>query len=105
MNGSARTGMASIAPRLDTLRSLDASVSELLDRAGAAGFDGGEFAYRVRESPFGDALAPLDRNDLDAVVVSARRGDGEWLVYGHDDPADPVGSIGRGAGTLRAALR
>ncbi|OYR41909.1 sugar phosphate isomerase/epimerase [Halorubrum sp. Hd13] len=43
--------------------------------------------------------------DLDAVVASARNADVEWLVYEHDDPADPIASIERGAATLRRALR
>ncbi|OYR51367.1 sugar phosphate isomerase/epimerase [Halorubrum sp. Ea8] len=43
--------------------------------------------------------------DLDAVVAGARNADVEWLVYEHDDPADPIASIERGAATLRRALR
>ena len=58
--------MVDIAVQLYALRSLDAPVPDLLDMAGAAGFDGVEFAYRVREPPIGDVLAALDRNDLDA---------------------------------------
>jgi len=58
--------MVDIAVQLYTLRSLDASLPELLDRVGAVGYDGVEFAYRVRESPVEDVLAALDRNGLDA---------------------------------------
>ncbi|EMA64463.1 sugar phosphate isomerase/epimerase family protein [Halorubrum lipolyticum] len=58
--------MVDIAVQLYTLRSLDASLPELLDRVGEAGYDGVEFAYRVRESPVEDVLAALERNDLDA---------------------------------------
>ena len=42
--------------------------------------------------------------DLDAVVASARDADAEWLVYEHDDPADPIASIEQGAKGLRDAL-
>lgn len=58
--------MLDLAAQLYTLRSLDAPLPELLDRVGEAGYDGVEFAYRVRESPVEDVLAALDRNDLDA---------------------------------------
>ncbi|MFW6318324.1 MAG: sugar phosphate isomerase/epimerase family protein [Halorubrum sp.] len=58
--------MVDIAVQLYTLRSLDAPLSEALDRVGAAGYDGVEFAYRVGEEPVGDVLAALDRNGLDA---------------------------------------
>ncbi|WP_435093615.1 sugar phosphate isomerase/epimerase family protein [Halorubrum sp. N11] len=58
--------MLDIAVQLYTLRSLDAPLPERLDRVGEAGYDGVEFAYRVRESPVEDVLAALDRNDLDA---------------------------------------
>ncbi|MFC7325678.1 sugar phosphate isomerase/epimerase family protein [Halorubrum rutilum] len=42
--------------------------------------------------------------DLDSVVASARGAGVEWLVYEHDDPADPVASIERGERALRDAL-
>lgn len=42
--------------------------------------------------------------DVDAVVASARNADAEWLVYEHDDPADPIASIEQGARALRDAL-
>jgi len=58
--------MVDIAVQLYTLRSLDAPLPELLDRVGAAGYDGVEFAYRVRESSIEEVLAALDRNGLDA---------------------------------------
>lgn len=58
--------MVDIAVQLYTLRSLDAPLPELLDRVGEVGYDGVEFAYRVRESPTEEVLAALDRNDLDA---------------------------------------
>ncbi|EMA63809.1 sugar phosphate isomerase/epimerase family protein [Halorubrum kocurii] len=58
--------MVDIAVQLYTLRSLDAPLPELLDRVGAAGYDGVEFAYRVRESPVEDVRAALDRNGLEA---------------------------------------
>jgi sugar phosphate isomerase/epimerase len=61
--------MVDIAVQSYTLRALDAPLPDLLDRVGAAGFDGVEFAYRVRESPTEAVLAALDRNDL--AVASA----------------------------------
>ncbi|WP_434521855.1 sugar phosphate isomerase/epimerase family protein [Halorubrum sp. AS12] len=61
--------MVDIAVQLYTLRSLDAPLPEVLDRVGAAGYDGVEFAYRVREASIDDVLAALDRNDL--AVASA----------------------------------
>ena len=42
--------------------------------------------------------------DIDAVVASARNADAEWLVYEHDDPADPIASIEKGETALRDAL-
>lgn len=54
----------------------------------------------------GESVALGDGDlDLDAVVASARNADVEWLVYEHDDPADPVASIRRGERALRDALR
>ena len=54
----------------------------------------------------GESVALGDGDlDLDAVVASARSADAEWLVYEHDDPADPVASIRRGERALRDALR
>ena len=71
--------MVDIAVQLYALRSLDAPVPELLDRVGAAGFDGVEFAYRVRESPIDEVLATLDRTGLDAasahVSIAALEGE------------------------------
>lgn len=64
--GREACSMADIAVQLYTLRSLDASLPELLDRVGDAGYDGVEFAYRAPESSVGDVLAALDRNDLAA---------------------------------------
>jgi sugar phosphate isomerase/epimerase len=61
--------MVDIAVQLYTLRSLDAPLPEILDRVGAAGYDGIEFAYRVGTEPVDSVLAALDRNDLD--VASA----------------------------------
>ena len=59
--------MVDIAVQLYSLRALDAPLPALLDRVGEAGYDGVEFAYRVREPPVDDVLAALDRNGLDAV--------------------------------------
>jgi sugar phosphate isomerase/epimerase len=42
--------------------------------------------------------------DIDAVVASARTAGVEWLVYEHDDPANPIASIENGETTLRDAL-
>ncbi|WP_418286821.1 sugar phosphate isomerase/epimerase family protein [Halorubrum sp. DTA46] len=61
--------MVDIAVQLYTVRSVDEPLPELLDRVGAAGFDGVEFAYRVRDAPTADVLAALDRNEL--AVASA----------------------------------
>ena len=61
--------MVEIAVQLYSLRSLDAPLPDLLDRVGEAGYDGVEFAYRVRESPVEDVLAALDRNGLDAAAA------------------------------------
>lgn len=61
--------MVDIAVQLYTLRSLDAPLPEILDRVGAAGYDGIEFAYRVGAEPVDGVLAALDRSDLD--VASA----------------------------------
>lgn len=58
--------MVHIAVQLYSLRALDAPLPALLDRVGEAGYDGVEFAYRVREPPIDDVLAALDRNGLDA---------------------------------------
>jgi sugar phosphate isomerase/epimerase len=58
--------MVDVAVQLYALRSLDAPLPELLDRVGRAGYDGVEFAYRVREWPTDEVLAALDRNGLDA---------------------------------------
>ena|SRR6056297_2593479 len=58
--------MVDIAVQLYSLRALDAPLPALLDRVGEAGYDGVEFAYRVREPPIDDVLAALDRNGLDA---------------------------------------
>jgi len=58
--------MVDVAVQLYSLRALDASLPALLDRVGEAGYDGVEFAYRVREAPVDDVLAALDRNGLDA---------------------------------------
>ncbi|WP_129112868.1 sugar phosphate isomerase/epimerase family protein [Halegenticoccus tardaugens] len=38
--------------------------------------------------------------DLADCVAAARRADVDWLVYEHDDPADAVASLERGASTL-----
>lgn len=56
--------MVNIAVQLYTLRAVDDTLSGLLDRVGAAGFDGVEFAYRVQDAPVADVLDGLDRNDL-----------------------------------------
>jgi sugar phosphate isomerase/epimerase len=55
---------------------------------------------RGESVPLGDAGV-----DLDAVVASARDAGAEWLVYEHDDPADPVASIEQGRRALRQTLR
>lgn len=61
--------MVDVALQLYTLRGLDASVPELLDLAGEVGYDGVEFAYRVRDAPLPEVRDALDRNDL--AVASA----------------------------------
>ncbi|WP_135821428.1 sugar phosphate isomerase/epimerase family protein [Halostella litorea] len=38
--------------------------------------------------------------DVDGCVAAARDAGVEWLVYEHDDPADPLSALSRGAGTL-----
>lgn len=54
----------------------------------------------------GESVALGDGDvDRDAVVASARTADAEWLVYEHDDPADPIASMERGQRALRDALR
>ena len=91
--------MVDIAVQLYTLRSLDESLPELLDRVGAAGYDGVEFAYRVRESPTEEVLAALDRNDLDAasahVPIEALEDVPEdWLEGGFDETLDLYDRLG-----------
>ena len=61
--------MVDVALQLYTLREVDASVPELLDVAGEAGYDGVEFAYRVRDAPLPEVRDALERNDL--AVASA----------------------------------
>ncbi|WP_200531842.1 sugar phosphate isomerase/epimerase [Halorubrum sp. LN27] len=91
--------MVDTAVQLYTLRSLDAPVPELLDRVGAAGFDGVEFAYRVRESPVEEVLAALDRNGLDAAsahvpIESLEDAPTEALEDGFDETVDLYDRLG-----------
>lgn len=91
--------MVDIAVQLYTLRSLDAPLPELLDRVGRAGYDGVEFAYRVRDSPIEEVLAALDRNDLDAasahVPIEALEDVPEdWLEADLDETLDLYGRLG-----------
>lgn len=58
--------MVDIAVQSYTVRALDTPLPELLDRMAAAGYDGVEFAYRVRESSAEQVLDALERNDLEA---------------------------------------
>lgn len=91
--------MVDIAVQLYTLRSLDAPLPELLDRVGRAGYDGVEFAYRVRDSPIEEVLAALDRNGLDAasahVPIEALEDVPEdWLEADLDETLDLYGRLG-----------
>ena len=61
--------MVDVALQLYTLRGLDASVPELIDIAGDVGFDGVEFAYRVRDAPLSEVRDALDGNDLAAAAA------------------------------------
>ena len=61
--------MVGVAVQLYVLRSLDAPLPEVIDRVGAAGYDGVEFAYGVREARPEEVLDALARNDL--AVASA----------------------------------
>ncbi len=56
--------MDRIAVQLYTLRSLDEPLPTILDRVGDAGYDGVEFAYRVREASPEAVRDALDRNGL-----------------------------------------
>ncbi|WP_408957573.1 sugar phosphate isomerase/epimerase family protein [Natrinema sp. 74] len=38
--------------------------------------------------------------DIDACAAAARSAGAEWLIYEHDEPADPAASLERGATTL-----
>lgn len=42
--------------------------------------------------------------DLDACVAAARRADAEWLVFEHDDPADPAATLRRAATAFESLL-
>lgn len=56
--------MTRLAVQLYTLRSLEKPLPAVLDRVGDAGYDGVEFAYRVRETPLEEVRGALVRNDL-----------------------------------------
>ena len=91
--------MIDIAVQLYTLRSIDAPLPELLDRAGEAGYDGVEFAYRVRESPTEAVLAALDRNGLDAAsahvpIEALEDTPAEALEDEFDETVDLYGRLG-----------
>jgi len=58
--------MVDLAVQLYTLRGLDAPVPDLLELVADAGFDGIEFAYRVREESPESVRDALDRTGLDA---------------------------------------
>ncbi|ELZ54047.1 MULTISPECIES: sugar phosphate isomerase/epimerase family protein [Halorubrum] len=61
--------MVDCAVQLYTLRGLDASVPERLELVADAGFDGVEFAYRVREESPEAVREALDRTGLDAAAA------------------------------------
>jgi sugar phosphate isomerase/epimerase len=91
--------MPDLAVQLYTLRSLDAPLPELLDRVGDAGYDGVEFAYRVRKSSTKDALAALERNDLDAAsahvpIEALEDVPEEWLEGTVDESIELYGRLG-----------
>ncbi|KKF39402.1 xylose isomerase [Halorubrum saccharovorum] len=91
--------MVDIAVQLYTLRSLEAPLPELLDRVGAAGYDGVEFAYRVRESPVEEVIAALDRNALDAAsahvpIEALEDAPSEALEDGFDETVDFYDRLG-----------
>lgn len=91
--------MVEIAVQLYSLRSLDAPLPDLLDRVGEAGYDGVEFAYRVRESPVEDVLAALDRNGLDAAaahvpIEALEDVPAEWLESEFEETLDSYDRLG-----------
>lgn len=61
--------MVDCAVQLYTLRGLDASVPDLLELVAEAGFDGVEFAYRVRDESPETVREALDRTGLDAAAA------------------------------------
>lgn len=42
--------------------------------------------------------------DVDAILRAVEEGDHEWIVYEHDDPADPIATIRNGAEALVGAV-
>ncbi|MGQ3330606.1 sugar phosphate isomerase/epimerase family protein [Halorubrum sp. FL23] len=91
--------MVDIAVQLYTLRSLDAPITDLLDRVGEAGYDGVEFAYRVDDAPVEDVLAALDRNGLEAAsahvpIEALEETPVEALEAAFDDTVDLYGRLG-----------
>lgn len=61
--------MVDCAVQLYALRDLDASVPDLLELVAGAGFDGVEFAYRVRDESPETVREALDRTGLDAAAA------------------------------------
>ena len=121
-----RGSIVAIAVQLYALRSLDAALPGILDRVGLEVDAGWALAGDADPAALMDAHADritrvhaadvdLDRGesvalgdgdvDRDAVVASARTADAEWLVYEHDDPADPIASMEREQRALWDALR
>jgi len=61
--------MARNSVQLYTLRDLDESVAATLDRVGNTGYDGVEFAHKVRDAPTEDVVGALNRTDLDVAAA------------------------------------
>lgn len=79
------------AIQLYTLREMDASILEIVERVGQTEFDGVEFAYRVDEAPAPDVRAPLD--DAGLVASSAHVGI-EALEDDLDDVIETAETLG-----------
>jgi sugar phosphate isomerase/epimerase len=73
------------ALQLYSVRSLSASLPEIVRRVGAAGYDGVEFADRFREEPPGDVAAALNDTDIEPVAVHADLPEIEAALDGESD--------------------